>query len=101
MRSLHLAILSAAFSVLAFGAHAESENSRTTEMPFAECLSIIAEISDEVGEDPVRLVNTGDLQSVRINAEDGFVTVSCSRADNMMTLSKSAVPAAAGQVAAR
>jgi hypothetical protein len=70
-------------------------------MPFTECLAIIAEASQEVDEEPVRLVSTDDEVSVRINASDGFVTVSCSRPDNRMVLTKSPVPAAAGLTASR
>jgi hypothetical protein len=103
MRSFPLSLLlvaSGAF-VAGFDAHAEPASIRTAAMPFSECLSIIAEVSQDVDEEPVILTSTSDLQIVRINAADGFVTVSCSRADNKMTLTKSAVPAAAGTTAAR
>jgi len=84
----------------ALGATAEPANTRTATMPFEECLAIIAETAQEIGEEPVRLVSSADEVAVRINASDGFVTVSCSRPDNRMVLSKSPVPAAAGLSAA-
>jgi YbbR domain-containing protein len=80
---------------------AESASTRVATMGFDECLSIISEVSQEVDEEPVRLVSTGDLVTVRINASDGFVTVSCSRIDSRMTLTRSAVPAAAALSASR
>jgi len=103
MRSLLIGLLLGATGTLAVSleVRAETANTRVATMPFAECLSIIAEVSQEVEEEPVDLASTGDLVTVRINASDGFVTVSCSRPDNRMTLSKSSVPAAAGMTAAR
>jgi len=38
---------------------------------------------------------------VRVNASDGFVTVSCERDSSRMTLTKSPVPEAAGMTASR
>jgi hypothetical protein len=70
-------------------------------MPYSDCLSIIAETSQEMGEAAVQLVKNDDETTVRINASDGFVTVSCYRADNRMVLTKSPVPEAAGMTAAR
>ncbi len=65
-------------------------------MPFGDCLSIIAETAGETGEEPVSLVRTSDILTVRIDAADGFVTVSCSRPDNKMTLTKAAATVTAG-----
>jgi hypothetical protein len=39
--------------------------------------------------------------TARIQASDGFVTVSCDRGANKITLTKSPVPEAAGMTAAR
>ncbi len=72
----------------ASGAQADAAATRTATMPFKECLAIIAEASEESGEEAVQLVKTSDLHTVRIDAADGFVTVSCSRLDNKMTLTK-------------
>ena len=88
-------------AVFAVSARAKGENSRTVTLPYDECLSIIAETSQELGEEPLIMVNTSDEKVVRIKADDGFVTVSCSRLDNKMTLAKSVVPAAAGLSATR
>jgi hypothetical protein len=102
MRPLLVALLFGVFGLSFSGLDARAEaNTRVAMMPFSECLSIISEASQEVDEEPVKLVSTGDLVTVRINASDGFVTVSCSRPDSRMTLTRSAVPAAAGLSASR
>lgn len=103
MRPLVAALLFAVAGLLvsALDARAEAANTRIATMPFSECLAIISEAAQEVGEEPVKLVSSSDLVTVRINASDGFVTVSCSRSDNRMTLTRSAVPAAAGLSASR
>jgi hypothetical protein len=82
-------------------AQAQSADTRIASMPFGECLSIIDEAAQDVDEEPVKLVSTSDVVKVRINASDGFVTVSCDRSGNKMTLTKSPVPEAAGMTAAR
>ena len=103
MRSSSTAILIATLSILAtgFGVQAQSADTRIAPMPFSECLAIINEAAEDVDEEPVKLVNTSDVVTVRINASDGFVTVSCDRSSNKMTLTKSPVPEAAGMSAAR
>jgi hypothetical protein len=102
MRSSLLAIVLGALSALAAGsaALAQSADTRIASMPFGECLSIISEAAQEVDEEPVKLVSTSDVVTVRISAADGFVTVSCDRSSSKMTLTKSAVPEAAGMSAA-
>lgn len=80
---------------------AEGASTRVAIIPYEECLSIISEASQEVDGKPVDLVSTGELKVVRIGAADGFVTISCSRRDNKMTLTKSPVPGAAGMTASR
>lgn len=102
VRSFLITIMFAASGAFAaFGAQAQSADTRIASMPFAECLSIIDEASQEVDEEPVKLVSTSDVVTVRINASDGFVTMSCNRSDNKITLTKSPVPAAAGMSASR
>ncbi len=102
MRPLSVALLFAIAGLSVSGLDARAEaNTRVATMPFSECLAIISEAAQEVGEEPVKLVSSSDLVTVRINASDGFVTVSCSRTDNRMTLTRSAVPAAAGLSASR
>ena len=100
MRSSLMAILVGTFAAT-FGAQAQSADTRIASMPFAECLAIISEAAQDVDEEPVKLVSTSDEVTVRINASDGFVTVSCDRSSNKMTLTKSPVPEAAGMTAAR
>ncbi len=102
MRSLLMAILAGTLGATAAGvAQAQSSDTRIASMPFGECLAIINEAAQEVDEEPVKLVSTSDVVTVRIHASDGFVTVSCNRSDNKMTLTKSPVPEAAGMTAAR
>jgi hypothetical protein len=103
MRSTLSAIMLGTLGVFAAGAvaQAQSADTRIASMPFGECLSIINEAAQDVDEEPVKLVSTSDVVKVRINASDGFVTVSCDRSSNKMTLTKSPVPEAAGMTAAR
>ena len=100
MRSLPVLITFAAAALTAFGAPAAPESTKTAKMPFADCLSIIAEVTQEAGAMPAILVSTANLRTVRINADDGFVTLSCARAEGTMTLSKAVTAAAAPAVTA-
>lgn len=99
MRSTLIAIMLGTLGALAAGSAAQSADTRIASMPFGECLSIINEAAQDVDEEPVKLVSTSDVVTVRINASDGFVTVSCDRPNNKMTLTKSPVPEAAGMSA--
>ena len=103
MRSSSIAMLSGIMMALSFGsaAQAQSADTRIASMPFDECLAIINEAAQEMDEEPVKLVSTSDMVSVRLIASDGFVTVSCDRGSKRMTLTKSPVPAAAGMTASR
>ena len=83
----------------AAGSAALAADTRIASMPFSECLSIINEAAQDVDEEPVKLVSTDDMVTVRINASDGFVTVSCDRSASKMTLTKSPVTEAAGLTA--
>ncbi|MCD6071704.1 MAG: hypothetical protein K0R61_1799 [Microvirga sp.] len=102
MRSFLMIILAGTFGTAVIGsAQAQSADTRIASMPFGECLSIISEAAQEMDEEPIKLVNTNDVVTARIQASDGFVTVSCDRSDNKITLTKSPVPEAAGMTAAR
>ena len=102
MRSFLMVILAGTFSMAAIGGvQAQSADTRIASMPFGECLSIISEAAQEMDEEPIKLVNTNDVVTARIQASDGFVTVSCDRSDNKITLTKSPVPEAAGMTATR
>jgi hypothetical protein len=102
MRPFLMIILAATFGTVAIGgAQAQSADTRIASMQFGECLSIISEAAQETDEEPVKLVNTSDVVTARIQASDGFVTVSCDRSANKITLTKSPVPEAAGMTAAR
>ncbi len=96
MRSLPAALAFTAAVLASSSTVVSLEGTKTVPMPFAECLSIIAEVSRETGVAPATLVSTGDRRTVRINAADGFVTVSCSRAEGTMTLGRTGPSAAAG-----
>lgn len=102
MKVLAIPFLLGAFGIVSSTAavQAEDASTRVAAMPYSECLSIIAEAAQEIGEAPVQTINNDDETTVRINAADGFVTVSCSRAGKMV-LTKSPVPEAAGMTAAR
>jgi len=102
MKALAITFLLGAFGIFSSTAavQAQDADTRVAAMPYSECLSIIAEAAQELGEAPVQTINNEEETTVRINASDGFVTVSCSRAGKMM-LTKSSVPEAAGMTAAR
>ena len=85
----------------AASAQAAPAGTRTATLPFEACLSIIGEVAEDLGEEPVILVGTSDVRTVRIEAADGFVTVSCSRPDNRMTLTKAGPTVTADLAAAR
>lgn len=103
MRSVTMIFLLGAFGNFSgqTAAQAEDANIRIAPLPYAECLSIIAEASQETGEAPVQLIDNEEETSVRINASDGFVTISCHRTTDKMVLTRSPVPEAAGMTAAR
>ncbi len=82
-------------------AQADDANTRIAALPYSDCLSIIAEASHEMDEAPVQLINNEEETSVRINASDGFVTITCHRNTDKMVLTKSPVPKAAGVTASR
>jgi len=100
MRSLAIALAFSAAALGACGAAASPEGTKTVLMPFAECLSIMAEVSHETGTVLATLVSTPDQRTVRIQAADGFVTVSCRRADTSMSLTRTGPSAAAPTVTA-
>jgi hypothetical protein len=97
MRSLALVVALGLFAA-GFGAHAEPAASRVATMPFSECLAIIAEVAQEMDVAPVSLVDTGDVRTVRFDASDGVVTVTCRRHDNRMLLTRSPTSAPADPI---
>ena len=103
MRSSSIAMLLGTLMALGLSsaAQAQSADTRIASMPFGECLTIINEAAQEMDEEPVKLVNTSDKVTVRLEAADGFVTVTCERGGDRMTLTKSPVPEAAGMTASR
>jgi hypothetical protein len=73
-----------------FEASAEDHARRTEKMPFAECLTLIDEVAEELGVDSIDLQRTGDVHSARIAAADGDVMLVCRRADQTVTLLRTA-----------
>ena len=59
---------------------------KSVAMPYADCLAILDEAVREAGAGSVDVARTPDERSVRIEAADGFVIVSCSRSSNTLTL---------------
>jgi hypothetical protein len=90
MRTFPISLMFGVAGILAAGSvvHAEGAGSRTVAMPFKDCLAIMTEAAEDAETEAVHLVQSGDLRVVRINAEDGYVTISCSRTDGKMTLAK-------------
>ena len=82
-----LGLVMAASSTLA---GAQEAALRAQRMPFGECLALIDEVADELGSSGVVRAHTGDMQWARIEAADGFVTVICKRADQTVTLLRTA-----------
>ena len=97
MRSLALVVVLGLFAS-GCGAHAEPAAGRIATMPFSECLAIIAEVAQEMDVAPVSLVDTSDIRSVRFDASDGVVTVTCHRQDSRMLLTRSPTSAPAAPI---
>jgi hypothetical protein len=77
--------------VLIFSADASAEHAQRTEkMPFGVCLSLIDEVAEELGVAAIDLQRTSDVHSARITAADGHVTVVCRRANQTVTLVRTA-----------
>jgi hypothetical protein len=71
-------------------AAADGHARRTEKMPFDQCLSLIDEVAEELGVDSIDLQRSGDVHSARITAADGHVMVVCRRADQTVTLLRTA-----------
>jgi hypothetical protein len=62
--------------------------SRTEVMAFSDCISLVDEISSEMGVKPVSLLRTADVWLSRLDASDGAVTITCSRPERRVTLKR-------------
>jgi hypothetical protein len=71
-------------------AGAQERDGRAERMPFGECLALITEVSEEFGRSGMTLERTADVHAARIKAADGYVHVVCRRADQTVTLSRTA-----------
>jgi hypothetical protein len=69
-------------------------NVRTAALPFGECLAVMDEAASEAGLAPILLVNTPGERSVRIDAEDGYVTIACRRAEGTIVVTANRQPSA-------
>jgi hypothetical protein len=63
-------------------------NLRTETMAFADCISLIDEISGEAGVTAANILRTSDVWLTRLDAADGAVVITCSRADSRLTLKR-------------
>jgi hypothetical protein len=88
--SLYGLLAIATVAVCSTAASAEGHPRRTEKMPFGDCLSLIDEMAEELGVDSVDLQRTSDVHSARITAADGHVLVVCRRADQTVTLLRTA-----------
>jgi|GEM_PF-3487677 len=61
-------------------------NTRRQRMSFADCMARIAGTAEATGQRPTMIEDTGTRQVARFRFNDGNVTISCSRADDAMTL---------------
>jgi hypothetical protein len=86
--SITLAMAVATTLAIAGDAMAEPPRSRTETMPFEECLSLIDEVAADLDAADVTRLRNGDRSTIRIDALDGIVTVTCTRADNKLVLSR-------------
>ena len=87
-RSASLVLLAALLT--ASSAIAGATGGKTVTMPFADCEAIIAEIATEMEVEPVVLASDADSRTIRVDAADGSVTVSCDGRAGTMSLSKTA-----------
>jgi len=83
-------ILAVALLGLSASASANDRKLRSERMPFQDCLAMIDEVAVEFGAGAMRMERTRDLRSARIDAEDGIITLVCSRTDQTVTLTRSA-----------
>jgi hypothetical protein len=65
-----------------------STDLRTETMAFADCISLIDEISDEAGVTAANILRTSDVWLTRLDAADGAVVITCSRTDSRLTLKR-------------
>jgi hypothetical protein len=65
---------------------------RAEAMPFAECVALVEDVSEELGVSPVSLTRTSDIWTARLDAVDGSLTITCSRPDNRLTLQRHPMP---------
>jgi hypothetical protein len=82
-------------------AESQAGSTRIAALRFADCLAILAEVSEEASEKPVNLLNTADLRIARIAAADGVVTVTCDRVAGRMSVTRGPVAASSTVLAAR
>jgi len=69
-------------------AMAQDTRTRVVAMPYDDCTAIIAEAARDLDTPPVTLTDTADLMLVRIDADDGSMTISCRRSEPRMVLTQ-------------
>jgi hypothetical protein len=70
------------------GSISRTTASRTEVMAFGDCLSLVDEVSAEMGVAPIVLLRTRDVWLTRLDALDGAVTITCSRPDRRVTVKR-------------
>ncbi len=83
-------VLGVVLVMLSTAVGAQDRGGRAERMPFDECLTLIDEVADELGSSGMTWQRTRDMHSARVRATDGYVTVICKRADQTVTLLRSA-----------
>jgi hypothetical protein len=73
---------------LAGPAAGENPDGRVARMSFSECLNLVEEVAEELGQAPVSVSRTGNRLVMRIDAPDGAVVMPCRRDEQGVTLAK-------------
>jgi hypothetical protein len=61
---------------------------RQASMSFEDCVSLVDDVSEELGVAPVSILRTSDMWVMRVDAVDGSLLLSCSRPANRLTLTR-------------
>ena len=63
--------------------------SESRSLSFDACNSAINDMSGQIGVRPLEIVNTQDVRTVRMLADDGSVLITCSKPDRRMVVTRS------------
>jgi hypothetical protein len=76
-------------AVCAFALDASAMESQSRPMGFEQCLELIRNTATQLGVAPKNVVETSTVRIVRFVTSDGSVLVTCSRADQKVTITRS------------